>query len=60
MSDSPRHILYLLVDGLPVAQKPQTAPDENAEIFVLTEASAAEALKKIFAADSVSIWGEVR
>ena len=55
----PRRILYLVVDGLPEAQKPQVAPGENAEVFVLTETNASEALEKIFAADSVSVWGEV-
>jgi hypothetical protein len=60
MSKTTRHILYLVVDGLPEAQRPPVASDENAEIFVLTEANAAEALEKIFAADSVSVWGEIR
>jgi hypothetical protein len=59
MSETPRRILYLLVEGLPEAQKPPVAPGDGAEIFVLKESNAAEALQKIFAADAVSVWGEV-
>jgi len=59
MSEAPRHILYLLVDGLPETQRPVVAPGEGVEIFTLTETNAAEALAKIFAADAISVWGEV-
>jgi hypothetical protein len=60
MSENPRHrMLYLLVEGLPEAQRPTAAPGEDAEIFTLTEASATEALQKIFDADAVSVWGHV-
>jgi len=57
----PRRVLYLAVEGL----KPERLEElrrtagPGAEIFVLTEASAAEALQKIFAADTVAVWGEV-
>ena len=60
MSDAKRKVLYLLVEGLPEAQRPVVpAGDEGAEVFTLTEASAREALEKIFAADAVSVWGRV-
>jgi hypothetical protein len=60
MSENPRHrMLYLLVEGLPEAQCPTVASSEDAEIFTLTEASATEALQKIFAADAVSVWGNI-
>jgi hypothetical protein len=59
MNEEPRRILYLLVEGLPETQRPAVVPGNNMEVFTLTEASAAEALEKIFAADAVSVWGEV-
>jgi hypothetical protein len=61
MSEEPRRLLYLIVEGLPEAQRPPVALGEaNVEVFTLTEANAAEALAKIFAADAVSVWGEVK
>jgi tRNA pseudouridine-54 N-methylase len=59
MSELTRHTLYLLVEGLPESQKPIIAPGEDVETFTLTEANAAEALRKIFAADAISVWGEI-
>jgi hypothetical protein len=60
MSEAKRHILYLVVEGLPEAQRPVVPPgDSGVEVFPLTEANAREALEKIFAADAVSVWGEV-
>jgi hypothetical protein len=56
--EKPRHILYLLVEGLPESQRPVVAA--GVEIFALTESNAGEALEKIFAADAVSVWGEVK
>ena len=57
----PRRSLYLVVEGLPEAQRPVVPPgDAGVEIFELTEASAREVLEKIFAADAVSVWGEVK
>jgi hypothetical protein len=59
--DQPRRILYLLVEGLPESQRPVVAPGEaGVEVFSLTESNAREALEKIFAADAVSVWGEVK
>ena len=57
MSEAKRKILYLVVEGLPAAQRPDAGAEE--EIFTLTEANAREALEKIFAADAVSVWGRV-
>jgi hypothetical protein len=31
----------------------------DAELFHLTEANAREALEKIFAADTVAVWGKI-
>jgi hypothetical protein len=59
MSEEPRRILYLLVDGLPEAQRPALVPGDNVEVFTLTEASAPQAIEKIFAADAIFVWGEV-
>ncbi len=57
MSEAKRKVLYLFVEGLPANQKPEAGAD--AEVFTLSESNAAEALQKIFAADAVSVWGEV-
>jgi hypothetical protein len=59
MSGTKRKILYLMVDGLPEAQKPKVAPGDNVETFVLTEKNAPEALQKIFAADTIAVWSDV-
>jgi len=60
MSEAKRRILYLLVDGLPEAQRPAIPSGEpSVEIFTLSEDNAREALEKMFAADSVSVWGRV-
>ena len=64
MSDSPaKKILFLVVDGLSpdrLAQlKQSTQPGPGPEIFTLTEASGPAALEKIFAADSISVWGKL-
>ena len=57
----PRRSLYLVVEGLPEAQRPIVPPGETGvEIFTLNESNAREALEKIFAADAVSVWGEVK
>jgi hypothetical protein len=59
MSENSHRMLYLLVEGLPEAQRPVVASGEDAEVFTLTETNAAEALRRIFAADAVSVWGNV-
>jgi hypothetical protein len=58
----PRHILYLVIEGLPAErrlelEKIAQEPGVTAEIFELTEFNSAVALEKIFAADSVAVWG---
>jgi hypothetical protein len=56
----PRRSLYLIVEGLPAAQRPVVPPGETGvEVFTLNESNARAALEKIFAADAVSVWGEV-
>ena len=63
-SSQPRHIVHLAIGGFPVEQLEEIAKlsslsGSETEIFVLTEASAREALEKIFSADSVAVWGEL-
>ena len=57
---APRKALHLVLDGFPVERldgvTKSAHANETAEIFHLTEASAKEALEKIFAADSVKVW----
>jgi len=62
MSDAnPRRSLYLVVEGLPEAQRPVVPHGETGvEIFTLNESNAREALEKIFATDAVSVWGDVK
>ncbi len=62
MSDAkPCRSLYLVVEGLPATQRPVVpSGDTGVEVFTLSESNAREALEKIFAADAVSVWGEVQ
>jgi len=53
-----RRVLHLVVEGFPVEQEAELAGGD-AEIFNLTETNALEALEKIFAADTVAVWGKV-
>ena len=64
MSETPRRILHLVVEGFPADRLEEIAgssPEATGvtEIFQLTEANAREMLDKIFAADTVAVWGEV-
>jgi hypothetical protein len=60
MSDIPRRVLYLVVgDATPLEIAPSSA-EITTEVFRLTPATAPAALEKIFAADSVAVWGEIR
>jgi hypothetical protein len=54
-ANSQRSILVLKVAGA------EGAPElgAGAEIFELTETNGAEALEKIFAAETVMVWGKV-
>jgi hypothetical protein len=57
---SPRRILHLVIEGLPadkIAGLSTSEPGTATEVFPLTEANAADALEKIFAADTVAVWG---
>jgi hypothetical protein len=61
-SSAPRRILHLVVEGFPAARLEEIAKGapgatDLTEIFPLTEANAREALEKIFAADTVAVWG---
>jgi hypothetical protein len=63
MSETPRRVLHLTIEGLPaekLAGLSTTEPGTTTEVFPLTEASAAEALEKIFAADTVAVWGKLQ
>ena len=57
-----RRILHLIVEGFPadklaVLSAPSPGTDDDVEIFHLTESNAREALEKIFATDTVAVWG---
>jgi hypothetical protein len=61
---TPRRILHLVIDGFPQDKleeiaKPSPGTTDVTEIFPLTEANAREALEKIFAADTVAVWGDL-
>jgi hypothetical protein len=61
---SPRRVLHLVVEGFPAARLkeiagPNAGTGDMTEIFELTEANAREALEKIFAADTVAVWGKI-
>jgi len=55
-SPAPRRALHLVLEGFPVERLKEISADANAEILHLTEATAKEALEKIFAADAVAVW----
>jgi hypothetical protein len=64
ISQKPRRVLHLVVEGFPADRLEEIAgssPEATGvtEIFQLNEANAREALGKIFAADTVAVWGEV-
>jgi hypothetical protein len=63
-ASSPRRILHLVIEGFPaerMSELSMSPPDANdsMEIFQLTESNASEALWKIFAADTVAVWGKI-
>jgi hypothetical protein len=64
MSSSPHRVLHLVVQGFSperledLARSPSPTEDVT-EIFQLTETNAREALEKIFAADTVAVWGQL-
>jgi hypothetical protein len=63
LSQKPRRVLHLVIEGFPAAMLEEIAvsspgpADVTREIFPLTEPNAREALGKIFAADTVAVWG---
>ena len=63
-SPNPQRILHLVVEGFPAARREEIAvalpgTTDLTEVFELTEANAAEALGKIFAADTIAVWGKL-
>ena len=60
---SPHRVLHLVVEGFPPEKMTEltslSKPGDVTEIFELTEANAREALEKIFAADTVAVWGKI-
>jgi len=63
-TSSPRRVLHLVVEGfsperIQESANPSSGAGDTTEIFQLTEASAAEALEKIFAADTVAVWSDL-
>ena len=58
-----RRILHLVVEGFPADKLaalsvPSPGTTDVTEIVQLTESNAQEALEKIFAADTVAVWGK--
>jgi hypothetical protein len=51
--------LHLIVEGFPKERAEELAKQPDSETLPLTEATAKEALEKIFAADSVAVWTKV-
>jgi hypothetical protein len=51
----PRRVLHLVVEGFPAERE----KDLEGEVVHLTEADAGEVLEKIFAADTVAVWGKI-
>jgi hypothetical protein len=52
--------LHLIVEGFPKERADELAQQPDSETLLLTEANAKEALEKIFQADSVAVWSDVR
>lgn len=52
-------ILHLVLPETPEALRAELACDAAGEVYELTEASAREALAKIFAARQIAFWGVV-
>ncbi len=55
-SPRPRRALHLVLEGFPEERLKEIPADANTEIFPLTDATAKEALEKIFAADTIAVW----
>lgn len=64
VSAAPRRILHLVVEGFSTAglaeiAKPIPGSAETIEVFPLNETNGREALEKIFAADTIAVWGNL-
>jgi hypothetical protein len=60
----PRRVLNLVIEGLSEERRQEldriaTEPGVTSEIFPLTDQNARAALEKIFAADTVAVWGKL-
>jgi len=60
---NPRRVLHLVIDDVSAGKLAEILESLPAnigelEVFSLTEANAGEALEKIFAADTVAVWGK--
>jgi hypothetical protein len=53
-------MLHLVLKDFSPERATELRRDEDAEVFLLTEDNAKEALDKIFAADSVCIWTDLK
>lgn len=63
-TSAPRRILHLVIEGFPADQlevlaRSSPGTTDVTEIVPLTEANAREALEKIFAADTIAVWGKL-
>jgi hypothetical protein len=58
LSENKRRVLHLVVAGQPVEKVKSVTGADDADIVPLTEANAREVLERIFAADSVAVWGK--
>ena len=61
---NPRRVLHLVIGDFPAGRLAEivevlTPNIVEMDIFPLTEANAGEALEKIFAADTVAVWGKI-
>ncbi len=61
-SPKPRQVLHLVMAGFPperLAELTASSPGVTSEVLHLKPDNARAALEKIFAADSVAVWGQV-
>ena len=63
-TSAPRRVLHLVIEGfsadrLEELAKSSSGTTDVTEIFPLTETNARAALEKIFASDTIAVWGDV-
>ncbi len=51
--------LHLIIEGFPQDRADELAKQPDAETLPLTDATAKQALEKIFAAETVAVWSKV-